>query len=110
MHCNTCSTDLAARVKMGIGSDGKLWEMCDICANLPSFWNPDVFLGGSGGSPQTCENLCDPKTGRPIPFSTKREKAAIMNMLGVRQADSAERQRGSRNESHLNVGKKKYFI
>jgi hypothetical protein len=109
MHCNTCSSDVAARVKVWIDKEGKSWEACDICSKLPAFWNPDVYLGGPGGHEQTDEQLCNPKTGEPIPFSTKREKAAIMNMLGLRQADSAERQHGSRNESHLNTGKKKFF-
>lgn len=108
MHCNTCNSDKAARVKMGIDSQtGKTWEVCDICANVPSFWMPDVYLGNSGGMPQTDEQLVNPKTGQPIPFSTKREKAAIMKMLGLRQAASAERQGGSRNEDHLH--RRKYI-
>lgn len=101
MHCNTCGSDVAARVRMGIDKEtGKLWEVCDLCANVPHFWNPDVYLGSKGGV-QTDDCLCNPTTGQPIPFQTKREKAAIMNMLNIRQADSAERQHGARNESHL---------
>ncbi len=108
MHCNTCSTDVAARVRGWIDTvSGKYLEMCDICSKIPAVWLPDVYLGGPGGSVQTDEMLCNPKTGVPIPYSTKREKAAIMNMLKVRQADSAEHQHGSRNESHLH--RKKYI-
>lgn len=102
MHCNGCGSDVAARTRTGF-HDGKIWEVCDICGKIPAVWMPDVFLGGNGGV-QTDENLCD-KSGNPIPFQTKREKAAIMNMLGLRQADSAERQHGSRNETK----RRKYF-
>lgn len=107
MHCGNCKSDVAARVKIGFTSKGERFEYCDICGSMPSVWLPDVFLGGPGGSERTDENLCNPTTGKPIPFSTKREKAAIMNMLKIRQADSAEHQGGSRNESHLN--RKTYF-
>lgn len=107
MHCNTCNSNLAARVRMGIDSKtGKTWELCDICGKIPAVWLPDVFLGGQGGI-QTDESLCDPKTNKPIPFQTKREKAAIMRMLNIRQADSAEHQHGGRNESHLH--RRKYI-
>lgn len=106
MYCNTCKTTLAARVRIGIDSQtGEKWEVCDICSNTPPVWLPDVFLGGPGGTPQTDDTLCDPKTGKNIPFSTKREKAVIMNMLKVRQSDSAEHQHGSRNETK----RKTYF-
>lgn len=101
MKCNNCGSTVAARVKMGIDkTTGKLWEVCDICGKIPPVWLPDVFLGSKGGV-QTDENLCNPKTGQPIPFQTKREKAAIMRMLNVRQADSAEHEHGSRNEMYL---------
>jgi len=101
MKCNGCKSEVAARVRMGIDKEtGKLWEVCDICSKIPPVWMPDVYLG-SGGGIQTDEHLCNPTTGQPIPFQTKREKAAIMRMLNVRQADQAEHQHGSRNESYL---------
>jgi hypothetical protein len=104
--CGNCNSTVAARVRVWFEGKEKR-EACDICGGLPSFWIPDVYLGGPGGSARTDENLCNPKTGEPIPFSTKREKAAVMNMLKLRQSDSAERQHGSRIE----YGKrKKYFI
>lgn len=108
MKCNTCGTDVAARVRAWFDSSGTFRESCDVCDKIPPVWLPDVYLGGPGGSVQTDEQLCNPKTGEPIPFSTKREKAAVMRMLNLRQADCAERQHGSRNESHLH--RKKYFI
>lgn len=100
MHCNTCNTDVAARVLGRIDTKtGKYFESCDVCAKVAAFWMPDVFLGGPGGSVRTDEHLCSPTTGEPIPFTTKREKAAIMKMLNVRQADGAEHQHGARNET-----------
>jgi hypothetical protein len=106
MHCNGCNSDIASRTRTGI-SGGKLWEVCDICGKIPPVWNPDVYLGNVGGSEQTDENLCNPTTGVPYPFSTKREKAAIMRMLHLQQAESAEHVHGARNESHLH--RKKYI-
>lgn len=104
MHCNGCSSDLAARVRVVYDDKEKrTFESCDICSKLAAVWLPDVYLGTKGGV-QTDENLCG-KDGKPIPFSTKREKAAIMNMLNVRQANCAEHQNGSRTET-----KRKTFI
>lgn len=106
MLCNGCGNDVAARIRGMVGKDGKYYEMCDECGKVPPVWLPDVYLGSKGGT-QIDEQLCNAK-GEPIPFQTKREKAAIMNMLQVRQADSAERQHGFRNEMYLN--RKKYYI
>lgn len=97
MICSGCNNQHAVRGQTGY-TDGKKWEICDQCGRVPIIWLPDVYLGGRGGI-QTDENLCNPKTGQPIPFSTKREKAAIMKMLNLRQATSAEHQHGSRNET-----------
>lgn len=108
MTCGNCGTDKAARKRIGYDhKTGRRWEYCDLCGNLSPVWIPDVYLGGPGGTMRTDPNLCDPKTGKEIPFSTKREKAAVMRYLGVRQADSAERQGGCRNEMYLH--RKKYF-
>ena len=105
MKCEGCGNAYAARVRIGY-SDGKKWERCDQCGASP-VWLPDVYLGGPGGTVRTDENLCNPDNGKPIPYSTKREKAAIMRMLKVREA--GDKNRGYRNESHLGLGKK-YFI
>ena len=66
----------------------------------------DVYLGPGGGI-KTDPNICDPKTGREIPFVTKQDKAVAMRIAGVRQSVSAERQHGYRNEMYLH--RKKYF-
>ena len=105
MKCETCGNPYAARVRIGY-QKGIKYELCDACGKIPAMWMPDIYLGTKGGL-QTDPNICDDK-GNEIPFSSKREKAAIMKTLGLRQADSAERNSGARNESHLK--RKTYFI
>ena len=96
MNCSGCGTDVAVIVRLTPTVSGLL-ENCDICSDLKmsAGARPDVYIGSKGGL-QTDMNLCDKKTGEPIPFSTKREKAAIMKNLGVVQSSKAERQHGSR--------------
>jgi len=103
MKCNGCGNKYAARIKIQYIKNEKI-ETCDECGANP-VWLPDVFLGNKGGV-QTDENLCNEK-GQPIPFSSKREKAAIMRMLKLRQSDSAEHEHGFRNEMYLH--RKTYF-
>lgn len=80
---------------------GNIIQTCQNCD-----WKPltpmydDVFLGKAGGI-KTDENICDPKTGREIPFVTKQDKAVAMRLAGVKQAASAERRHGARNEEYL---------
>jgi hypothetical protein len=106
MKCEGCGALDAARVRIGINEDGTKWEVCDICGKIPAVWLPDVYLGSKGGV-KTDENLCD-RQGKPIPFHTKREKSAIMKMLGLQQAPQAEHHHGHRNEEYLH--KRKYII
>lgn len=103
MICTTCDNQHAARLQGRI-VDGKYIEICDACGAAP-VWLPDVYLGSKGGI-QTDPQLVNPDTGKEIPFSTKREKAAVMKMLKLRQADQAEKQHGSR----LEVKRRTYFI
>ena len=102
MECPNCKDKLAARIRYWV-DDGKVCCACDICGKIPPVWLPDVYLGGPGGTQRTDPNLVDPKTLKEMPFSTRREKAAVMNYLQVRQADSAERNHGSRNETKRRI-------
>lgn len=106
MHCNSCNSDVAARIRIGFDEKGNRWEYCDVCANVPAVSTHDDVYFKSNGAVQTDENLCDPKTGVPIPFSTKGEKAAIMKRLNIRQHESAERHHGARIEP---ITRKTYF-
>lgn len=100
-HCDGCGSDKAHKVRTKIHPDTlEKLEWCNECSDIGSggVGIPDVYIGSKGGL-QTDMNLHDPKTGRPIPFSTKREKAAIMKQLGLKQANNAERHHGARNLS-----------
>lgn len=87
---------------------GQQIQRCSDCDRIPmSSTYDDVYIGPTGGL-KTDPNLCDPKTGKEIPFHTKQDKAVIMKQLGVRQALCAERVHGYRNEMFLH--RKKYFM
>lgn len=70
-------------------------EECSECSSgrTPAL-SPDVYFDSSKGAFQTDPNLCDRHTG-PIPFSSKREKAAILKRLNLREA--GDKQHGGRN-------------
>lgn len=103
--CAACASTTHSRVYFRMVK-GKVFESCRNCE-----WKPltpmydDIFLGGGGL--KTDENICDPKTGREIPFITKQDKAVAMKIAGVKQAPSAERQHGYRNEEFLH--RRKYI-
>lgn len=104
MVCDNCGSDKAHAYRVVYAKEGR-YSGCNVCQGIRATAVPDVYLGPSGGI-QTDPNLCDPKTGKEIPFSTKGEKKAIMERLGVRQAPSAERQHGARREEFK---KRTYF-
>ena len=74
---------------------GELYRGCSDCLTekTPSL-SPDVFFDASKGSNQTDPNLCDRYKGK-IPFSSKREKAAILKNKGIREA--GDKMHGARN-------------
>lgn len=74
---------------------GTRYEQCSECSktSTPSL-SPDVYFDESKGGFQTDPNLCA-KDGNPIPFSSRREKAAILRQLGLREA--GDKEHGGRN-------------
>jgi hypothetical protein len=87
MKCGGCNFDRASRVRVIFDHKSKTTqEVCDECANTPSVWLPDVFLESAGGGEIHNDNLRNPDTGKTIPYCTKREKAAILKMLKIREA------------------------
>lgn len=86
--CEACGSTLYARQKAVIGNDNKTHWMCNDCGDVAPVWLPDVFLEGRGGE-RSNEHLADPKTGQPILYNSKRQKAAILRMLGVREGGDA---------------------
>lgn len=105
MECSGCGNKDAHKVRMVFVS-GEKYESCNACdvSSSSSPLNPDIsYLYGSGT--YTEENICDPQTLRPIPFSSKREKWEAMKRAGVREM--GDKKHGARIE-HGNTGKK-YF-
>ena len=65
--------------------NGKFDKYCTDCVSGTVKNLPDVYYGYGSGT-HTEENICNPKTGQPIPFSSKAEKAAAMKIAGVVEA------------------------
>lgn len=63
----------------------KYEKLCKECHQGPSKGVKDVYYGYGSGT-HTEENICDPKTGQPIPFSSKQGKWDAMQKAGVREA------------------------
>lgn len=103
LPCGNCGSKLYHRIRYSFNGE---WRACSDCDRMPMTPRYDDIYIGSGGI-KTDPNICDPRTGRKIPFHTKQDKAIAMKIAGVKQSVSAERQHGARNESHLN--RKKYF-
>lgn len=94
--CPTCQSTLYSRQMAVYPPDAPAIWMCSECSKLPSFWLPDVFLEGRGGD-RSNEHLADPKTGQPLPYNSKRQKAVILKQLGVREGGDARH--GDKNKA-----------
>ncbi len=93
--CETCGASDYYYWRARFNNDGSRTQYCSSCFSgpMPSL-SPDVFFDKSKGSNQIDPNLCDRYSG-PIPFSSKREKAAIMKRLGLQE--DGDRKHGARN-------------
>ncbi len=93
--CATCGSTSYYYWRSKFFADGTNAQYCSDCSTggVPSL-SPDVFFDPRKGSNQVDPNLHDRYTGA-IPFSSKREKAAIMKRLGLREA--GDKEHGSRN-------------
>ena len=73
------------KVKRIVTNDEGKWEMfCTQCIAGNTVGVPDVWYGYGSGE-HTEENICDPKSGQPIPFSSKASKLAAMRQAGVHE-------------------------
>lgn len=72
----------------------KYEKLCTECYKGPSKGIKDVYYGYGSGT-HIEENICDPETGNPIPFSSKQGKWEAMQRAGVREA--GDRIHGSRS-------------
>ena len=106
--CGNCGSKTYSKWRKHYPEEKPAWEECDMCGSFkgPKTYD-DIYKGDCNSGVTTDPNLCDPATGRAIPYSSAGEKKAIMDRLQVKQNQSAERHHGARNESHL--GTKKYI-
>lgn len=79
--------------------DSGLLRYCNNCVNGITKGSPDVYFGKeyANGALNYEENICDPKTGKPIPFYDKQSKKAAMDIAGVHEV--GDKVHGARNET-----------
>lgn len=93
--CNNCGSTTWYYFRTRYTDKEEVIRGCSDCSNGPTpKSSPDVYFNPSKGSDQTDPNLCR-RNGIPIPFSSKREKAAILKQKGIREA--GDKIHGSRN-------------
>lgn len=92
--CLSCGASDYFYYRAIFGNKGERYDECSQCSkgSIPSL-SPDVFFDKSKGANQTDPNLVDRYKGK-IPFSSKREKAAILKRLKLREA--GDKEHGSR--------------
>lgn len=76
------------------------YEECNECTELkrPRTSYDDIYTGDCHNGTTTDPNLCDPDTGKEIPYGSPKEKAAVMKRLNVAQHPGAERHHGAMRE------------
>ena len=88
IKCKRYIDEVEVRLKrLTIGSENhpKFEKLCSDCFDGKLAKISDVFYGYGSGE-HTEENICNPETGKPIPFSSREGKAAAMREAGVREA------------------------
>jgi hypothetical protein len=81
--CDSCGNQEAHRLSAGYNG-GIYFQCCDQCGDglQSSVWNPDVWWDGK---PYASGILTD-ESGRAVEFSSKRDKAIKLKILGVSEA------------------------
>jgi len=105
MKCENCGNQSAHIWRVTYIGNERI-ERCNGCSDIKAAANPDVWYGYGSGT-HTEENIADPKTGQPIPFSSKREKADAMRRAGVREV--GDKVKGYRREDMVPQNRRKYF-
>jgi hypothetical protein len=106
-NCSGCDKSFdEVSLKRMVIDNGETFKWCRDCCSPSMTAIPDVWYGYGSGT-HTEENIADPKTGKPIPFSSKREKAEAMKIAGVKEA--GDRVKGYRREDMVPQNRKKYF-
>lgn len=92
--CNRFIDEDKIRLRRIVTSDtGRFDKYCSDCVKGITGVK-DVWYGYGSGT-HIEENICDPATGNPIPFSSKSEKYAAMQKAGV--VEAGDRIHGSRS-------------
>lgn len=110
-NCDACGTSFdAVSLRRVIAGANGIRRYCAHCVTGVTPVKPDVFYGYGSGT-HTEENIAypngHPQAGKPIPFSSPREKAEAMKIAGVREA--GDRVKGMRREDMTPQKRKKYF-
>lgn len=93
--CDNCGSTTWHYFRIKCSDTQELYRGCSNCLSqkTPGL-APSVYFDPSKGSDQTDPNLCN-RDGTRIPFSSKREKAAILKQKGIREA--GDKVHGARN-------------
>jgi hypothetical protein len=88
-YCCQCrrifDEDIVKLRKIVANDTGKFDKFCRECVSGTGPKVKDVWYGYGSGE-HTEENICDPTTGKPIPFSSKQGKWEAMQKAKVREA------------------------
>ncbi len=110
-NCTACNVSFdTVSFRRMVVLDGVVSRFCAHCVTGVTPVKPDVYYGYGSGT-HTEENIAypngHPQAGKPIPFSSAREKAQAMKTAGVHEA--GDRVKGMRREDMVPQNRKKYF-
>lgn len=97
-HCYSCKRfidDIKVNLRKITVKDtlDSMKKICSDCYSGKVSGMKDVYYGYGSGT-HTEENICDPVSGQPIPFSSKRGKWEAMQKAGV--VEAGDKFRGAR--------------
>ncbi len=110
-NCTACGADFdKVSLRRVIAHNNEISRFCNNCVTGVTPVKPDVYYGYGSGT-HTEENIAypngHPQAGKPIPFSSPREKAAAMKIAGVREV--GDRVKGVRREDMVPANRRRYF-
>lgn len=91
--CKRTIDGVTVRLRRIVTSESRYDKYCISCTT-PSEAVKDVWYGYGSGT-HIEENICNPETGQPIPFSSKRGKWEAMQKAGV--VEAGDRVHGARH-------------
>lgn len=111
MTCNGCKSTVSRVIKGYWNKEtNSIDYICDVCSDVRTETIHDVWYGYGSGT-HTEENIAypngHPQAGKPIPFSSKKEKWEAMKQAGVREV--GDKVKGMRREDMIPSKRKTYF-